>query len=270
MHRNVGVCTWIFGANPLDDTFARIARLGADGVELLGDLAAATDDVRRALHDHGLEVYSLTPANVDIAHPSRRERDAAIDYYYRLIDFAGEIGKPLVSCHGLVTRYRAITTQAEESRHMVGSVTAICGHAERAGVGVALEVLNRYETHLLNTAEQVLEFVDEIAVSNLGIVLDSYHMNIEEADPFAAICSVGSRLRLYHAADSNREAIGRGHIDFERQLEALQAIDYAGPIILECTAPGPNPFTPEKGTGFLDVLETHLAESIARLRRNER
>lgn len=269
MRTNVGVCTWIFGANPLDDTLARVARLGADGVELLGDLASTADDVRRSLEAHGLEVFSLTPVNVDIAHPDRTERDAAIDYYCRLIDFAVEIGKPLVSCHGLVTRHRAISTQAEESRLMMDSVAAICERARGVGVGVVLEVLNRYETHLLNTAEQVLEFIDGVGAQNLGVLLDSYHMNIEEADPVAALHRVGRRLHLYHAADSNREAIGRGHIDFERQLEALRALHYTGPIILECTAPGPNPFTPDKGPGFLDVLETHLAESITRLRRHE-
>lgn len=72
-------------------------------------------------------------------------------------------------------------------------------------------------------------------------------MNIEEAKPSETIRTVGSRLRLYHLADSNRQAVGRGHIDFDAQMRALQDIGYDGPVIVECMMPGPNPYTPDKG-----------------------
>ena len=101
----------------------------------------------------------------------------------------------------------------------------------------------------------------------MGILLDAYHMNIEEADPAAAIRRAGHRLWLYHAADSNRQSIGRGHTDFAAQMAALSDIDYQGPVILECTAPGPDPFAPIKGDNYLDWLETYLQESRDWLRK---
>jgi len=133
---------------------------------------------------------------------------------------------------------------------------------------MAMEVLNRYEAHLLNTAVEAVEFVGDVGSGSLGILLDAYHMNIEEADPAEAIRCAGDRLWLYHAADSNRQGIGRGHTDFQAQMAALSDAGYVGPIILECTAPGPNPFTPIKDESSLDWLETYLRESRAWLLAN--
>jgi sugar phosphate isomerase/epimerase len=124
-----------------------------------------------------------------------------------------------------------------------------------------MEVLNRYEAHLLTTASEALDFVNKLEAQNVGILLDAYHMNIEEPDPAAALRRVGHRLWLYHAADSNRQAIGRGHTDFGAQIAALWDIAYNGPIILECTAPGPDPFTAIKSEDSLAWLETYLRES---------
>jgi D-psicose/D-tagatose/L-ribulose 3-epimerase len=86
-------------------------------------------------------------------------------------------------------------------------------------------------------------------------------MNIEEPDPAGALCQAADRLWLYHAADSNRQAIGRGHTDFGAQMAVLNDIDYGGPIILECTPPGPDPFEAIKDERSLSWLETYLAES---------
>jgi sugar phosphate isomerase/epimerase len=126
-----------------------------------------------------------------------------------------------------------------------------------------IEVLNRYEAHLLNTAAEAVRFVNDLGAENVGILLDAYHMNIEEADPAAALRLAGERLWLYHAADSNRQGIGRGHTDFGAQLAALADIGYAGPIILECIAPGPDPFTAIKDEHSLNWLEIYLQESRA-------
>jgi D-psicose/D-tagatose/L-ribulose 3-epimerase len=266
---DIGICTWVFGPNPLADTLARIARLGADGVELHGDVDLAVARIRRLLAEHDLTVFSITPPDVDIAHPDGRERLAAIDAYDRLIAFAVDLGRPLVGCHGLVSRHRAIATQDEELSLLTESVRTICDRAAEAGIRVVFEVLNRYETHLVNTAEQAMAMLERVDRENLSVLLDAYHMNIEERDPVVALHAAGPRLGLYHAADSNREGLGRGHVDFGRQLEALRALSYRGPIILECTAPGPDPFTADKGPGYLDVLDVHLRESIAGLRKEE-
>jgi D-psicose/D-tagatose/L-ribulose 3-epimerase len=251
----------------LEEIAGRLAELAFDGVELMGDLSAySAVEAKGVLADNGLEAFSLTPDNVDLAHPDAAVRVQAVDYYLQLLDFAVEVGNPLVSCHGFVGRVRPLTTLAEERALLLEAVGQIADRAKSNGLRLVFEVLNRYESHLVNTGQEALAFIDDLAKDNVGVLLDAYHMNIEEADPAGALRKAESKLWLYHAADSNRQAVGRGHTDFEGQLGALEDIGYQGPIILECTAPGPDPFTPIKGDDYLTWLETYLRESWEFLR----
>ena len=260
--KRIGVCTWMFGDMPLAEIAGRLEKLGFDGVELMGDLGLyGPAEAEQVLNDHGLKIFSLTPENVDLAHPDPIVRGEAVDYYLRLLDFGAALDQPLVSCHGFVGRFRAIETQALEWDLFVGAVRQVAERAQALDLRVVIEVLNRYESHLVNTGAQALQFVDEVGSDYVGILLDAYHMNIEEASPAGALRGAGDRLWLYHVADSNRHGVGRGHTDFEPQLEALGEIGYDGPIILECPAPGPDPYTAIKDSESLPWLETFLAES---------
>jgi D-psicose/D-tagatose/L-ribulose 3-epimerase len=262
-----GVCNWIFGAEDLASTAAFLAEAGFDGVELEGGLRRyQADEVNNILGDHGLAVLSLTPEDVDLAHPEARVRKEAVDYYLRLLDFAAAVGAPVVSCHGAVGRVRALAGYEEEYQHFVTGVRHIATRAGELSLRLAMEVLNRYESHLLNTAAQAVEFVEEVGTPNVGILLDAYHMNIEEADPAGAILDAGERLFLFHAADSNRQAVGRGHSDFLALTRALGRAGYTGDVILECTATGPDPFTPVKGEGWLAEVRQFTKESLRLLK----
>jgi D-psicose/D-tagatose/L-ribulose 3-epimerase len=265
-----GVCNWIFGDEELASTAAFLAESGFDGVELKGDLQLYQPaEVNDILGDHGLTVLSLTPENVDLAHPDEGVSGEAIDYYLRLLDFAAAVGAPLVSCHGAVGRVRALGDHGDEYRHYLAGVQRIAARAAELNLRLVIEVLNRYESHLLNTAAQTSEFVAEVGAPNCGILLDAYHMNIEEADPAAAILDAGDRLFLFHAADSNRQAVGRGHTDFIALMRALQRVNYAGDVIIECTAAGPDPFTPVKGDGWRDEVRRYAVESLRLLKAYE-
>jgi len=263
----IGSCTWMFGGLPLKEIARRLEALGFDGVELMGDLSLyGAAEAGRILTDHGLQVLSLTPADVDLPHPDAGVRQQALDYYYRLSDFAAALDRPLVGCHGCVGRIRAISSQTEEYELFVEGVRRVAERARPMGLRLAMEVLNRYEAHLLNTAAQALEFVDDVGADNVGLLLDAYHMNIEEGDPAGALRQAGDRLYLYHVADSNRQAVGRGHTDFPAQMQALRDVGFGGPIVIECAAPGPDPFTAIKGPDSLPWLETYLGESVRWLR----
>lgn len=258
-----GVCNWIFGDEELVATARFLAQAGFDGVELAGDLDKYRPrQVKTVLGDHGLTVLSLTPQDVDLAHPDRGVRATALDYYLRLLDFAAALEAPLISCHGAVGRIRALGEQAAEQAHLVAGVQQIGARAAELGLRVAMEVLNRYESHLLNTGAQALAFAEQVGTANVGVLLDAYHMNIEEADPAAAILDVGERLFLFHAADSNRQAVGRGHTDFRALMRALRRVGYVGDVIIECTAEGPDPFTPVKGGGWRDEVRRHAVQSL--------
>jgi 5-keto-L-gluconate epimerase len=96
------------------------------------------------------------------------------------------------------------------------------------GVRLALEPINRYETTLINTTEQGLELVEKVGEENFGLLLDTFHMNIEETVIEAAIRSGGDRIFHFHVADSNRWHPGAGHLDFKQLLNTLTSIGYAG------------------------------------------
>ncbi len=266
-----GVCNWIFGDEPLAETAARLAGFGYDGLELKGDLEVYNpSEIKAILDDHGLAVLSLTPEDVDLPHPDAEVRAKAVDYYLRLLDFAAEVGAPMVGCHGAVGRIRPVSTYEQEYVNYVVGVQRIAARAQELGLRLSIEVLNRYESHLLNTAEEAVRFVEEVGAPNVGILLDAYHMNIEEEDLGGAIRTAEEHLVLFHAADSNRQAVGRGHTDFLGVMRALKDIGYNGAIIVECTASGPDPFTPVKGAGWRDEVAVYVAESIGRLRELEK
>ena len=234
-----GVCNWIFGDEPLTETAARLTGFGYDGLELKGDLELYDPaEVKAILDDHGLAVLSLTPEDVDLPHPDAEVRATAVDYYLRLLDFAAAVGAPMVGCHGAVGRIRPVATYEQEYVNYVVGVQRIAAQAQELGLELAIEVLNRYESHLLNTAEEAVRFVEEVGAPNVGLLLDAYHMNIEETDLGGAIRAAGEHLFFFHAADSNRQAVGRGHTDFAGVMRALKGIGYDGSIIVECTASG--------------------------------
>ncbi|MGB0901469.1 sugar phosphate isomerase/epimerase family protein [Halocynthiibacter sp.] len=258
--RRTGCCTWIFGDNALADTAARVAKAGLNGVELFGDTEGIDPkEAAKILNGHGLEIFSLTPGDADISHPNADIRAKAIEYYKALSDFAAELGNPLISCHGQVGRIAPIASQAEEDALLQDSVAQICEIAK--GQTVVFEILNRYETHQVHTVAEGLALMKAVGADNLKLLPDAYHMNIEEADPAGALRAGGDAIGLYHAADSNRMGIGAGNTDFAAQIRALDDINYQGPVIFEVNAPGPNPFTPDKGEGFRDIVVEELARS---------
>ncbi|MEM8704783.1 MAG: sugar phosphate isomerase/epimerase family protein [Pseudomonadota bacterium] len=264
----IGCCTWIFGDATLPDIAQRVRRSGLDGVELFGDVDGTDPSSARAiLNGEGLDVFSITPGDADISHPDVATRTAGIDYYDRLMDWACDLGEPLISCHGQVGRIKPVAGQQEEDDLLVASVDRICGMARARGLKVVYEILNRYETHQVRTVAEGLALLEAVGADNLKLLPDAYHMNIEEDDPVAALEEAGDRIGLYHAADSNRCGIGQGHTDFAAQFGALRGIGYSGPIILETNAPGPNPFTPVKGSGFREIVEAQLSSSGTELRK---
>ena len=116
------------------------------------------------------------------------------------------------------------------------SVEAIAETAEiasDAGVDIVLEVVNRFESNLLNTTAQGLKFLEDTGRDDVRLHLDTFHMNIEEANPAAAIRLADDRLGYFHIGESNRGYLGDGVIDFDRIFDALLDIEYQRDIVFE-------------------------------------
>lgn len=105
--------------------------------------------------------------------------------------------------------------------------------AKPLGVDLGLEICNRYETNVVNTARDCLRLADDIGADNVMIHLDTYHMNIEEKDFVSPVVEVGDRLGYVHIGENDRGYLGSGHIDFGAFFGALAEIDYRGPITFE-------------------------------------
>ena len=140
-----------------------------------------------------------------------------------------KLGGIIFSAHG---KYEAPPT-ATGRANAVAAVARVAEGAKRAGVSLNLEIVNRFETNLLNTAAQALAFIDETGSDNVFLHLDTFHMNIEEADLAAAIRLAGKKLGYFHVGESNRGYLGAGSIAFDPIFDALLDIDYDDIITFE-------------------------------------
>ena len=114
----------------------------------------------------------------------------------------------------------------------------LAAHAEQVGVVIALEPLNRYENHMINTLAQAAALCAEIGSPWFGIAADTYHMNIEEADPVKALFDASGWIRHIQLSDSNRLEPTAGHIDWSMTLPAIAAIGYTDELAYECRLSG--------------------------------
>jgi sugar phosphate isomerase/epimerase len=270
----LGVCAWIYGDAPLGETLGRIAAAGYDGVELPGEPGRwAPQETRRLLGRHHLAPLALTASCMypqtprDLANPDPHIRLQAVRYVAGCLRFAAEIGSPLVQMlPSGETRLRPIAARDDEWRWSVEGMQTAAREAERLGVRIAVEPLNRYEAYLVTTAQDARAYVADVGSPWVGITVDVFHASIEEADVAGALRAAGPALWHVHLADTNRQALGRGHLDLRAVLEALQAIGYAGAGVLEVMPPGPDPFSSIKDARSAAVLDQYLRESLARLR----
>jgi sugar phosphate isomerase/epimerase len=236
----------------LSGTFAerleRAAQLGYDGVELMAQRPAELDgaDIAAQVSYCGLEIAAVASGAIAMldrltllgGDPATcAEAELRL---YQLIDFAAATRAPLVTIGGFRGRLaKAVWTDAHGARaHLVSILQRAAVRAATVGVRLALEPLNRYESDIVNNAEEGLALVEEVGHKSLGLLLDTFHMNIEEAQYGTAIGSTARTGRLFHIhlGDSNRLAPGCGHLDFPTILASLRVVDYRGYLSAELLA----------------------------------
>jgi sugar phosphate isomerase/epimerase len=268
-----GVSAWIYGDAPLEETLGRIAAAGYDGVELPGEPDRwRPADLRRWLGGQGLQAVAFTAScwvdtRRDLAHPDPGVRRVAVEYVRRCLGLAAETGAPLVQMLASAEpRLAPLATRDAEWAWSVAGMQEAAREAERAGVRIAVEPLNRYEGYLVTSTADALAYLAAVDSPWVGMTLDLFHANIEEPDVPASIVAAGPRLWHVQVADTNRRGLGQGHLDLEAALAALAAIGYGGALVVEVMAPGPDPFRALKDAGSPGILDRDIRESLARLR----
>jgi D-psicose/D-tagatose/L-ribulose 3-epimerase len=225
---------------------ARMKAAGADVVELLvpepGELDA--DEIRRAAADAGLAVVLAARVNParDLASADIAAHRGGVAYLEDCIRIAerlgaGIVGGPLYGAPMVFAGRAPAPATADERRRRIDAVVAglaaAGARATAAGIALGLEPLNRFETDIANMAGHALEIVERVGSPAVGVMLDTFHMNMEEFDLPGAIRRTGSRLVHFQANENNRGFVGSGHIDWPAIARALVDIGYRGPIVLE-------------------------------------
>lgn len=219
----------------LERTLERLRALGYAGVELaVRDPAMVpVPRLRSLLERYALRIPAIgtgqawVEEGLSLTHPDAVVRRAALARLEAHLELAAEWGSLVII--GLI-RGR-LMAGVDRGRALAWLGEAIAHLADRAAaypVRLALEPLNRYETDLLNTVEETLALIERVGRSHVGVLLDTFHANIEEASLEKAIARAGDRLFHVHIADSNRWAPGWGHLDFESVLKALREAGYGG------------------------------------------
>ncbi|MDJ0923551.1 MAG: sugar phosphate isomerase/epimerase family protein [Acidimicrobiia bacterium] len=198
-----------------------------------------------AMREHGLQLSAIATGQSfysdgwALTTGERGVRTRLDERMLRIVDMAAP-WKALVVIGGVRgTLTGSESDQADQYRRAVESVQYYAQHAQPFDVSLAVEPINRYETNLLNTIEQGLQFIDDVGLDNVGLLADTFHMNIEEADLAASLRSAGDRLLHVQFTDSNRLAAGWGHIDFPELASVLHEIGYDGYLSTE-TLPVPD------------------------------
>ncbi len=207
------------------------AELGYDGVELALCDPAEVDGraVQRVVRAAGLEVPAIGTGQaylrdgLSLTHPDEGIRAHAIERMEAHIRLAAQFGAAVIV--GLL-RGRISGDRATTDARLDGSLHRILRIAEPERVPVLLEPINRYETDYLATVIDALEVLARLDSPILGVLADTFHMNIEEPSIEDALRAAGSRLGHLHVADSNRQAPGQGHLDFDAIISVLKAIGF--------------------------------------------
>ena len=237
----------------------KIAGLGYDGVELAIRDPNLVDagELEQVVTRHNLAVPAIGTGQawgeegLSFTDPDPAVRAAAIERVKSHVPLAARFDAVIIIglLRGIV---KPGVDPGQAMDWLVEALRACSAAARPANVRLALEPINRYETTLINNVAQGLALIERVGADNFGLLLDTFHMNVEEPSIEDSIRRAGDRIFHFHVADSNRWYPGAGHLDFRRLLETLFGTGYAGFVSGE--------FLPEPDA------DTAAREAIAHLR----
>ena len=223
--------------------FPKLKAAGYDGVEIpVFDTSDPAHFARigRALKDFGLECTAVTVLP-DEAHnaisPVAENRQGAIDHLKRVIECAHNAGVQTLCgpYYQVLGQFTGKFPSDLELSHAAEVHRAIAPVAQEAGIACAIEALNRFEAHLLNTMDQAAHYVRRVDHPNFGTMYDTFHANIEEKDPLGAIETVfvTGKLNHVHISENDRGTPGRGHAPCRETIRKLKSLGYKGWLTIE-------------------------------------
>lgn len=242
---NFGVNTWVWVSplttGELKKLAPHVKALGFDWIELpletLDDLDFS--EGAKIIRDHGLGVSTCAAMSPDrdLIHPDKTTQQNGINYIRGCIEASEALGAtnligPIYSAVGRVWQ-QTPQEREDDVNTLVRNLGILAKVAGDHGVVLGIEPLNRFETSFINLAAQAVEVIDRVNQPSCRIMLDTFHMNIEEKSLGTAIRTAGARLCHFHACENDRGAPGSGNVTWIEVKEALNDINYDGPVVIE-------------------------------------
>ena len=244
----IGASSFIWTSPFGDDKLGlcrQVADIGFDKLEICIEdpsrVSAAA--VSEAAADAGIEILvcGAFGPDRDISSEDAQVREEAAGYLRTCIDLAADVGSPIVAGPMYATtgqaRLLSPDQRAAQWERAVAGLRDAAEHGARRGVALAIEPLNRFETDLVNTVEQGVRLCRDIGGDNVGLLLDTFHMNIEEKRIGDALRAAGPYVRHVHTCENDRGTPGSGHIEWAEVFAALGDIGYEGDIVIESFTP---------------------------------
>jgi D-psicose/D-tagatose/L-ribulose 3-epimerase len=243
-----GVSTFILVSPFTDqdvDQFDVAKEMGYDLIEVCIEDPAVVSAaaLKKASERTGLPVSicGAFGSDRDVSHEDPEKRKLGIDYLKLCVDIAQAVGSPHVAgpMYSATGKARLLPPEerCQQRQWAAESLREVADYAAERGVTLAIEPLNRFETDLVNTVEQGLELCGLIGRDNVGLMLDTFHMNIEEKHIGEAITSAGDKVFHFQVSENDRGTPGSGHVPWSETFEALKSIDYQGSIVVESFLP---------------------------------
>lgn len=249
MTRNLlGLSTFVL-ASPFSDrdrdAYRKVADLGYDVIEVcVEDPALLTAGaIREAATEAGLAVgiCGAFGPDRDLSHEDAARRAAGVAYVTTCVDLAVAVGSPHVAGPMYATTGKTRMLAPDERRRQrawaADSIRQVADYAATRGIRLAIEPLNRFETDLVNTTEQGLELCELVGRPNVGLLLDTFHMNIEEKSIPDAVRAAKERLFHIQVSENDRGTPGSGHVPWVEFFAALGEVGYDGQIVVESFLP---------------------------------
>lgn len=215
-------------------------RVGYDAVELFapGPDAVPQETVRGLLKQHGLGLAAVGTGagwvkhQLSLTSPDADTRGKAVEFIKSMIRFGGPLGAPAI-IGSMQGRCGDGVSQSQALDWLKAGLETLGAHAATFGVPLIYEPLNRYETNLCTTVAAGVALMESLQTSNVRLLADLFHMNIEEVDIAAALETGGKWIGHVHFVDSNRRPVGDGHLNYGPIIAALRNIGYTGYLSAE-------------------------------------
>ncbi|MGF6847074.1 D-psicose/D-tagatose/L-ribulose 3-epimerase [Chitinophaga sp. W3I9] len=235
----LGIHNWM-RSETIETTIRRVSALGYTRLEIAGTPEHYdTKSLRELMKTHGLSCWgavTLMLGDRNLLARDEAQRAKSVQYVKDVITMVKELDGHMVAVVPCtVGKIVPDGRPDEEWKWAVGALKEIYDYSEAAGIRIGIEPINRFETYFINRADQALALAASVG-PNCGVCLDTFHMNIEEADMFEAIRRAKGKLVGFHVADNNRMAPGMGHLNWKKIIDTLREINYDEVLSVEFCA----------------------------------